>query len=112
MMWGIVSALIFLSNLAETATIAELITQQSSTLSRAAAAIPNNPAWSRSSGNYTLFLPTDAAISAAGNLGTNPLGKVFVQESIAFMTAAQYFVMTDVDGVRVIYGNIIAITIF
>jgi hypothetical protein len=80
MIASLLSLSLLLCTQVQGATIAELVTARSATLSKAAAAVSQNPLWAQS-GSYTLFVPTDAAIQAA-NLTAGSIGKVFVNKAI------------------------------
>ena len=89
---------------AQAATIAELIQSRSSTLGRAAAAIPQNPQWSQP-GPFTLFVPTDAALAAA-KLSEGNLGKVLINGALDYKTAPHYQVLKDLTSNTImVYGE-------
>lgn len=102
----ILSFILYLAATAESATIAELISQRKSTMSRVDAAIANNPEWSRPGAN-SLFVPTDAALQGS-NLPSGALGSILVPQSIAFKTAANYQILKDVKSENImVYGEFI-----
>jgi hypothetical protein len=89
---------------AQAATIAELIQSRSSTLGRAAAAIPQNPQWGQP-GPYTLFVPTDAALAAA-KLPEGNLGKVLISGALDYKTAPYYQILKDLNSnTMMVYGK-------
>lgn len=94
---------------AQGATIAELITARSATLGKAAAAVSQNPEWAQH-GTWTLFIASDAAI-ASSKIPQGSLGKVFVNQSIDYKTAAAYQVLKDLTSDTMIVYGMLFITV-
>ncbi|KAJ3043959.1 hypothetical protein HDV00_003486 [Rhizophlyctis rosea] len=88
---------------ASAATIAELVTQNANIASKAAAAVSSHPEWAQA-GRNTLFIPTDAALTAA-NLPAGDIGALFTsKKSIDYRTTTNgsdvYLLLEDDKGVK------------
>jgi hypothetical protein len=91
---------------AKAATIAELIAERKSTMSRAEAAIASNPEWSQP-GAHTLFVSTDAGFQGS-NLPAGSLGSLMIARSIDFLNTQNYQIMQDIKSPNImVYGILI-----
>jgi hypothetical protein len=102
----IYSTILLLTATAKAATIAELIAERKSTMSRAEAAIASNPEWSQP-GAHTLFVSTDAGFQGS-NLPAGSLGSLMIAQSIDFMNTPKYQIMQDIKSPNImVYGILI-----
>lgn len=102
-MFLIYSSILLFAATAESATIAELIAERKSTMSRADAAIASNPEWSQP-GAHTLFVSRDAGFQGS-NLPSGSLGSIMVAQSIDFLRTANYQILKDLKSPTImVYG--------
>ena len=102
-MTSIYSTILLFVAAANAATIAELIAERRSTMSRAVAAIASNPEWSQP-GAHTLFISTDAGFQGS-NLPTGSLGSLMIASSLDFLTTPNYQILRDVKSSNImVYG--------
>lgn len=100
---SLIFSIIFLAAHANSQTIAQLIADRKSTMSRADAAIASNPEWSQA-GAHTLFVSTDAGLQNSG-LPDNSLGSILVGQSIDFLNTPNYQILRDIKSSNImVYG--------
>ena len=102
-MTSIYCKILFFVAAANAATIAELIAERKSTMSRADAAIASNPEWSQP-GAHTLFISRDAGFQGS-NIPSGSLGSLMIASSLDFLATQNYQILRDVKSPNImVYG--------